>query len=558
MSVSESQLLELKQRVNTFLQKNDLISAQQQLIQLAKLLPKDVGVLSQLAWICLSLGDSAKAISLSQRVLSMTPDSVDANYFLAMAYGQSGQTQKAREYLARVVQLEPGNVNALVKLAYTDFLSGQTASTLVLLTRAQKIEPDHVELNINFGRLYTAMNEFDKAYKYFQRALAIEPDHVEGVGQLASLYSYNGENEKAYQILLPHLRKENVAVSIALVFAGICRSLKKCEEARDCLEQLLESGVDDLSKSSVQFALGKILDREQNFDLAFKHYHEANQAHGFSYNAWEERQEVQEIIKQFTTDYSNKLAKSKKLGKHIKPIFIVGMPRSGTSLVEQILSSHPLVYGAGERMEILDIVRNLQHELASNRAYPFCLDELTQGQLTSKAKRYLKDLTAKAPPKVKFVTDKMPDNYKHLALIQQLFPKAKILHCVRNPLDNCLSCYFTQLMGNAYSYNLKDLGTHYGFYQAQMEHWKKTLNLQILDVQYEEMVASPEKMSREITEFCGLPWDDACLDFHKNKRGVVTASSDQVRQPIYTGSVERWKHYQEHIGDLIEALKHRI
>ena len=162
------------------------------------------------------------------------------------------------------------------------------------------------------------------------------------------------------------------------------------------------------------------------------------------------------------------------------------------------------------------------------------------------------------PSGMKIITDKMPDNYKHLPLIQQLFPKAKIIHCVRDPRDNCLSCYFTQLMGNAFSYDLKSLGVHYRLYEAIMAHWKRVLKLPILEVKYEDMVSDTEKVSREIIEFCGLDWSEECLNFHETKRNVVTASSDQVRQPIYTKSVARWKNYESQIGELLKALSKRI
>jgi len=152
----------------------------------------------------------------------------------------------------------------------------------------------------------------------------------------------------------------------------------------------------------------------------------------------------------------------------------------------------------------------------------------------------------------------MPDNYPHLGLIQLLFPKARIIHCIRDPMDTCLSCYFKKLMGHPYSYNLTNLGRHYRLYEDLMAHWKQTLSLSIMDVRYEDLVDNPEGVSRTMVEFCGLKWSSRCLDFHKSKRNVVTASTDQVRQPIYRKSVARWKNYEEYLGDLRSALDQRI
>ena len=277
-----------------------------------------------------------------------------------------------------------------------------------------------------------------------------------------------------------------------------------------------------------------------------------------SFDSWEQKTWVRQVIHRLDREFFSQAAHAKNLSKRIRPVFIVGMPRSGTSLVEQILSSHPDIHSAGERMELENFANAICSDLDSRQPYPFCLSAADRSYLSTIAKRYIKEVSAKAPDNTRVVTDKMPGNYIHLGLIQLLFPKARVIHCVRDPMDTCLSCYTNRLMGHAYSYNLTNLGRQYHLYEELMGHWKSTLSLSIMDVHYEDLVNDPEQVSRAIVKFCGLKWDSRCLDFHKSKRNVVTASTDQVRQPIYRKSVARWKNYEEFLGDLRAALDQRI
>lgn len=551
-------VLELQQQVNSQIESNDIQSANNTLLQLSMLVPEDINVLMQLAWTYFQLSLLHDAITVYNQVLDKNPNISAALFGIAMAHGQAGQMQKAQQYLLRFIRLEPNNIEALIKLASIDYLNGKIPSSMMYLMKAKKINPEHVFLNIRLGSLYTAMNEFDKAVKHYKIALKFEPDNSDATGQLASAYAYGGDTNKAIKIITPFLNRPPVGISVSIAFAQICRSLNRCNEAKKCLEDLLKNGIDQLNESTVLFALGNIYDREESYDKAFECFKRANDLNDFSYSSWEEELLVHEIKEKLNKDYFKYTMHAKKMAKHLKPVFIIGMPRSGTSLVEQILSSHPFIYGAGERMEIPDIARSISKESNSGLKYPFSLIHATQSVLSTNAKQYLRKISQYSPKNAKIIIDKMPDNYWHLPLIQLLFPKAKIIHCIRDPLDNCLSCYFTKLMGNAYSYNLKDLGIHYRLYEELIKHWKNVLTLPILDVHYEDMVNDSESMSRKIVDFCGLDWSDKCMEFYKNKRAVVTSSSDQVRQPIYKKSVARWRNYETHIGELAKALEYKI
>jgi hypothetical protein len=236
------------------------------------------------------------------------------------------------------------------------------------------------------------------------------------------------------------------------------------------------------------------------------------------------------------------------------PVFIVGMPRSGTTLTEQIIASHPRASGAGELQEIDRIAKQICPAADLTQYQSTCRANLTRETLGDKAEQYL-DVLRKTREASARVTDKMPDNYFYLGLITMLFPRARIVHMTRNPLDNCLSCYFQCFDQLAWSFDLDWLARRYRFYREVMAYWKSVLPADsILDVQYEQLIEDPETQSRRIIEHCGLAWDPACLEFNRAERAVNTASMWQVRQPIYRTSRKRWRNYASHLGELANGL----
>ena len=237
------------------------------------------------------------------------------------------------------------------------------------------------------------------------------------------------------------------------------------------------------------------------------------------------------------------------------PLFVLGMPRSGTTLVETILASNPDVTDAGELPDLLKIANRTSADGESPR-YPLSIVNITGNDLTEMGTGYIQGLK-KRYPNAKRITNKLPANFLALGLIHLILPNAKIIHVNRNPVDTCLSG-FTKLFNNdnqPYSYDLKELGRYYASYAKLMQYWKEVLPTDaFLDVQYEELVADSETQTRRLIDFCELPWNDSCLEHHKSKRTVKTASITQVRQPIYQTSVERWRQYEKHLGSLLDAL----
>jgi hypothetical protein len=243
-----------------------------------------------------------------------------------------------------------------------------------------------------------------------------------------------------------------------------------------------------------------------------------------------------------------------------RPVFVVGMLRTGTTLVEQILASHPAVHGAGEVPHLGAMVNNMSERLGGSEKYPECIKSLSAAAVRVLAGEYEQALDqsirGRQTAEVLRVVDKMPSNYLNLGLIATLFPKARIIHCRRDPVDTCLSCYFQNFQEPiAYTLDLRHLGQYYREYERLMAHWRAVLPVGVFDLAYEELTADLEGVSRCLLDFCGLPWDDRCLRFNESRRIVRTSSALQVRQPVYRSSVGKWKRYEAQLGPLIAALK---
>ena len=314
----------------------------------------------------------------------------------------------------------------------------------------------------------------------------------------------------------------------------------------------------DRQRFLLHFAAGRLLDRVGSYDEAFENYRIGNRLFGADFSCRDLANTVDKHVAVYNKEFMRRAPRASHGSQ--RPVFIVGMPRSGTTLVEQILSIHPEVYGAGELEDINWMAISLPKTLASSSSYPDCVPELTVDACDQLAAQYLDRLSALAPDAARLVTDKMPGNYFHLGLVVLLFPEARIIHCTRDPLDICLSCYFQsfiQANNHQYAYNLEHLGCAYRQYQRLMNHWKHVLDVPFMDVSYEELVADQERVTRELLAFCGLPWDERCMRFYESKRNVVTASYDQVRRPLYSSSIGRWRHYEKHLEPLRRALSEK-
>ncbi len=361
----------------------------------------------------------------------------------------------------------------------------------------------------------------------------------------------DGQFAHGAELLTPLIARGSISWRLAAAFAQAAPGIGREEEALSLIERSLQ--IEDLhlaNRAQLHFHAAALLDRLGRYDEAFERARLGNEGRERRFDAGEFSQRVSRDIEFFTADRMKRLPRATH--GNPRPVFIVGMPRTGSSLVEQILASHPDVFGAGELPAMTEVAKSIiNRETESPGVYPENLGLLSEAELNQLAGTYL-DRISSSNATARYVTDKMLLNFRFLHLIELLLPECKIIHCVRDPRDTCLSCFMTNFaVGNPFAFNLDHLASFYRDYVRLMHHWKKVLALPILEVVYEEVVSDLDGQARRIVEFLGLEWNDNCLAFHKNKRHVTTSSRDQVRQPIYSASVGRWKNYEKHLGNVL-------
>lgn len=461
-----------------------------------------------------------EAVARFRLALAISPDFAEAYHYLGVAFMEVNRLEEALPMLRKAVALRPGYSDAEMSLANALEQTGRTDEAVEVYEAMLKTQPDAIAVHNNLGNILKNMGRMDDAVEHYRKALKLDPAHAPAIYNLSRTQKGDAEGN------------------------------------REAMEAMLETpGISPEQQVNLHFALGKIYDDLGEYGKSFVHFKQGNikDARGEPFDAERHTAAVDRLLTVFNRKF---FEERRGLGSESeRPVFIVGMPRSGTTLVEQVLASHPKVFGAGELDHIGHLLTDVSRApVRSGAGYPEVV-----GQLDAMAAvRLGEDYISRWPPEAKGharVTDKMPGNFMHLGFIALILPRARIIHCRRDPLDVCLSCYFqhfTSIM--PFSRTLEDLGAYYRDYERVMEHWRAILPLEILDVPYEEMVGDTETTSRRLIDFAGLEWDKACLEYYKTDRQVKTASSWQVRQPIYTRSLKRWKNYNKEIDPLVQAL----
>jgi tetratricopeptide (TPR) repeat protein len=499
-------------------------------------------------------GDYAAAAAICQRALQAH----SGNPLLYIRLGQAlqgvGQMEEAAGCFQHALQLAPANTEAALLLGALMLHTGCYDQALSIYTQLLQRVPENVPAHIGLGRTYLQTGQPEEATACCSAALVMSPRDIDAIALAADIDDKQGRLEQALERLQPLISAGVSRSNIVLAYAAVCRSLKVPADAIDKLDGLLQGSgpMSPGDRAAIHFALGGLCDAAGEYDRAFQHYQRGNVINHRDFDRSQPEHDVTAMMKIYSPAFVRQMPRASSQSG--VPVFIVGMHRSGTSLVEQILAVHPDVHGAGELPELTQMVFSLRGKPGTDCHYIDCLPRLTVTALDELSVRHLERLRALGG-EARRVTDKMPGNFMYLGFIEQAFPGARIIHCRRDPLDTCLSGYF-QNFGGAQTYmnDLGDLGFVYRCYQRMMAHWQQVLSLPMMDVRYEELVVSPEKVIRALVEFCGLSWDERCLSFHRSERYVNTASYDQVRQPMYTRSVGRWRHYDRHLTPLREAL----
>lgn len=496
-----------------------------------------------------------QAADAFRQVLRVNPKHAQALNGLATTLQALGQYQEALAYYDAALKLEPTYADALFGRGSTLIVLGDNEGAIQSLRETLRLNPGHAGACISLASALMTQGRADEALVCCEQALRISPQHADAVALAATIEQHMGKAEQAWQRLQPWVEAGIRNVNLAVAFAEVSKTLDRPGAAIELLERVLveEQPLPVTSRRNIHFNLGRLYDKIGNYAQAFEHYRQGNAARPMEYDALANSRETSAVIEVHSAAFLAAAPRARERSE--RPVFVVGMPRSGTSLVEQILASHPKVFGAGELPNLWQMVARLPRMLGTTVAYPGCMTSLQQDTVDRLARDYLDHLAALAPASSR-VVDKMPANFWFLGLIALLFPGARVIHCTRDPVDTCLSCYFQDFSrAHAYSYDLAQLGAYYKDYQRLMAHWQQVLSIPMLTVNYEELVENQDAVIRQMVNFIGLDWDDRCLSFHETQRFVATASYDQVRRPLYRKSVARWKSYEAYLGPLVEALK---
>ncbi|MER8882738.1 sulfotransferase [Mesorhizobium sp. M0816] len=493
----------------------------------------------------------AEAKELCRRVLERTPNHPLALYIMGTLFiGLDDEI--ALRYLARAVGEEPRNPYYHLSLGETYLKVSEYSPAITHIQQALKLKPDLLEALCALGRAYVEFDKADMALPLYERALKINRDHPRVRAGLASALIGLGRMDEA-EIYLKEAIERRIAMPAA--YNELVRTRKFTEEPAELKSILRELGnpkLDPDSAMTLHHAAGKVLNDLKRYDDAIDHFKKAKQVAGYKFDLETYRRWVDSTIEFFNPDM---LAAKAAYGSPSEvPVFVLGMPRSGTTLTEQICASHPDVHGAGELSKLRRTANAVGLTRLSAQGLGQSIVPITPDLAKMLTEGHLSYLRERAPTALRIV-DKMPQNFELIGLIGLLFPNARIIHCRRDAIDNCLSCFFLNFSkGHSYITDLQTLGLYYREYDRLMRHWDKVFPGRIFESRYETLVADQEAQSRRLIDHLGLPWDDACLRFFENDGSVNTASRWQVRQPIYRSSVKHWKNYEGKIQPLIDAL----
>ncbi len=517
----------------------------------------------------------ADEIERLKATLAKDPDDTGVRRRLAGAYLRQGRRQVAAAELRRIVEREPDNASAMAELGALMASMQRPRDGALLMRRAIELGDARASTLSNLGAAMTRSGEVEAAVDLLQQASSMDPSYADAPYNLGIAEKSLARTERAIEAL-------ERAVAINPRHAGALFALQELArpDPGESLVRDLQAAVDDAKtgeddRAHLHFALGQVYERAGEYATAWPHFETGNAIRKRRYAERNKRYDpaahealVDDLIRVFDKGF---LAERQDWGiDDDRAVFVVGMPRSGTTLVEQILASHPAGDGIGETSEIDriaqglpratlkiavggDVPVKLDHEPSG---YPSNLGRIKWQDVEARAQSFLKRLGELAPGAGR-VVEKTPFNYLYVGFIQLLYPASRVIHCRRDPVDTCLSCFLQDFVqAHMFANDLAHLGHYYRQHDRLMDHWRQVVGLPLLDAVYEDVVASTEASVRELVDFAGLGWDDACLRFHETERAVHTASQEQVRRPIYSAAVGRWKRFDEHLGPLLKALGH--
>ena len=492
-----------------------------------------------------------KAEDAFKKVLIEDGNNIDALRFMGILAFKSGNHDIAEAMLTKALKLDPTYSLAWANLAQVFSVTGQLDKAKKSFKNILNMTPKNGLIWAEYGTVLTKLANYKEGRDAYLKALEFKPDSPRVHLSLGHVYKTMGEIDNSIDSYKNTILQNNLSGEAYWSLANLKTYSFSMNEIKD-MEETLKGDMSDIERSQMYFALGKAYEVKKDFDKSFKNYYEGNKVKKalIKYSSDDTTDNTKRILDFFNQENIQKLAKSSTDDRD--PIFILGMPRSGSTLVDQIISSHSKVDGTQELPNIIKIAAELNSNNQNN--YPEVLKELDDSKLSNLGKVYISE-TAWARDTAPFFIDKMPNNFIHIGLIKTILPNAKIIDTRRDPMDTCFSC-FKQFFarGQLFTYSLEDLGNYYTDYIRAMNHWHNVYGKDIYTVHYDNVINETEETIRELIDYCELPFEKECLEFYNSSRPVKTPSAEQVRQPIYKSGLNYWKNYEKHLLPLKKII----
>ena len=522
----------------------------------SKNLPDDPDILVQYAELSRLLGHTEQALYCLYKVREIRPNDTRVPGNLGNVLLDQKKYHDADIQLRKAMDISPDSWQILLHLGIANSALGNYDDAIAFLEKAQALKPGASEIHENLAACMFMTDRNKEAQEYARKATRLNPDNYNAHNLLGLSLSQTGDIAEAIKCLEKAIKIDGLNPSAYVNLTTIKGFSSGDKRMINRMEKILEKSMPAKNRCRFCFALGKMYDGCEEWDKAFFYINRANL---LARPVHEENPAPKHHLKSLKKTYSTEFfEKYRPLGNQSEiPVFIVGMPRSGTTLIEQIIATHPDATAAGE-LEKMEIVADMIATTDKPGKYRAAVNEiLNKDSINKWSNTYLKDLckNRKNAPRI---TDKTTNNYLYLGLIALLFPNCKIIHVTRSPLDTCISCYFQYFTNRnfGWSFDPQWIINTYHSYRQTMNFWRSVLpENMVLDINYEGLISEPEPCIRSILAFCGLAWHPACMDFYKTRNIVKTASQMQVRQPIYNDSVQRWKRYGMNVNEFAKGLE---
>jgi tetratricopeptide (TPR) repeat protein len=472
----------------------------------------------------------------------------------AFASFRAGRLLEAQQLTHQALKRNAKEADALAMMGIIAYAEGRYDEAESWQRKAIAVQRRQPLYYCNLAKTFTARGRLDQALAAFEKGLKLDPGCAEAVVGKADVLERRGRLDRARALLDPHIRSDRTTPEMVSLFMRILqRRGEDAEAVRLAEKALARDEVQGVHRRTILLQLGRSFDRLGDVDGAFRAFEQGNAVDPRPFDIRAVEQRIDRLMEVFSAEAMERLPRSGNDSR--LPVFIVSMPRAGSTLVEQIIHAHPRAYGAGELRIVTDLTQSMPDVLDTQSAYPDCVEELTAEAAERLARRYV-DALARHRRGADRIADKGLSNYFHLGLIARLLPQAHVIYVHRHPMDMCFSCFFENLspITHPYTTDLRNLGLFYRQHVRLMNHWRRLPDVRMLEVHYESLIEDQESASRRIIDFLGLVWDDRCLRFHEAKRDVVTISYAQVSQPIYRSAVARYRRYEKHLQPLRDAL----